>query len=125
MEEEPPNEDLALRDLPDRFEVIEEVSSTRWYVTYRARDKTLDREVFLKLPTHKFRGEVGRDLHETIMRRVMPGEGVFELDRFCETLRAKGFDGVVSCEILSVETRAMPLAAFAERVYQASRRYWP
>ncbi len=62
---------------------------------------------------------------ETLMRRVMPGEGVFELDRFCLLLREKGFDGVVSCEILSSETRGMALEAFAERVFTSSRRYWP
>ena len=62
---------------------------------------------------------------ETLMRRVMPGEGVFELERFCEVLRRKGFDGVVSCEVLSAETRTMPLDQFATRVYQTSRRFWP
>ncbi|MCP4907359.1 MAG: TIM barrel protein [bacterium] len=62
---------------------------------------------------------------ETLMRRAMPGEGVFELDRFCDLLRTKGFDGVVSCEILSEQTRSMALETFAERVYSTSRRYWP
>jgi sugar phosphate isomerase/epimerase len=61
---------------------------------------------------------------ETIGRRALPGEGVFELDRFCEVMRAKGFDGVVSCEILSDETRAMDLSEFAERVFTTSRRFW-
>jgi sugar phosphate isomerase/epimerase len=59
------------------------------------------------------------------MRRAMPGEGVFELDRFCEMLREKGFEGVVSCEILSASTRGMELEAFATRVYETSKRYWP
>jgi sugar phosphate isomerase/epimerase len=63
-------------------------------------------------------------VQETLMRRAMPGEGVFELERFCEVLRGKGYDGVVSCEILSSETRTMDLGAFASRVYETSRRYW-
>jgi len=62
---------------------------------------------------------------ETLMRRAMPGEGVFELDRFCEVLRDKGFAGVVSCEILSSATRGMELEAFAARVYDTSKHYWP
>ena len=62
---------------------------------------------------------------ETLMRRAMPGEGVFELDRFGEVLRKKGFDGVVSCEVLSAETRGMELEAFAQRVYETSKHYWP
>ena len=63
-------------------------------------------------------------VEETLMRRVMPGEGVFELDRFAKLLRAKGFAGVVSCEILSAETRKMKLNEFAARVFETSRRYW-
>lgn len=61
---------------------------------------------------------------ETVGRRVMPGEGSFELDRFCEMIRAKGFDGVVSCEILSNETRHMDLGEFARRVHSSCRAYW-
>ncbi len=61
---------------------------------------------------------------ETVGRRVMPGEGCFELDRFCDVIRAKGFDGIVSCEILSEQTRRMELLAFAERVYETCNRYW-
>jgi sugar phosphate isomerase/epimerase len=62
---------------------------------------------------------------ETLMRRAMPGEGVFELERFCDVIRQKGFGGVVSCEILSKETRTMDLDLFATRVHETSRRYWP
>ena len=62
---------------------------------------------------------------ETLGRRVMPGEGNFELERFCALLRAKGFEGVVSCEILSDATRHMDLDEFAAKVYQSSRRFWP
>ncbi len=62
---------------------------------------------------------------ETLGRRVMPGEGHFELARFCDALRAKGFEGVVSCEILSDATRHMDLDEFAAQVYSSSRRFWP
>ena len=84
----------------------------------------LDRIAYLQFDDHpELEGE---DLvMETIMRRVMPGEGVFELERFSELLRAKGYDGVVSCEILSAETRNMALDEFAQRVFDTSRQYWP
>ncbi|MFK7896547.1 MAG: sugar phosphate isomerase/epimerase family protein [Myxococcota bacterium] len=61
---------------------------------------------------------------ETVGRRVMPGEGVFALDRFCDVIRAKGFNGIVSCEILSEETRGMARLEFAERVYSSCAKYW-
>jgi hypothetical protein len=62
---------------------------------------------------------------ETLGRRVMPGEGQFELERFCGLLRNKGFDGTVSCEVLSDETRRLDLDEFARRVYSSSQRFWP
>ena len=62
---------------------------------------------------------------ETLMRRVMPGEGIFPLERFCDVFQRKGWDGVVSCEVLSAETRTMALDEFASRLYRTSRRFWP
>ncbi len=64
-------------------------------------------------------------VQETVSRRVMPGEGCFELDRFCERVRAKGYDAPVSCEILSEATRDMDLDLFARQVFESCRRYWP
>jgi sugar phosphate isomerase/epimerase len=68
---------------------------------------------------------VSSDLvHETLMRRVMPGDGEFELDQFAEVMKAKGYDGVVSCEVLSAATRSMDLDVFALQVFESSARYW-
>jgi sugar phosphate isomerase/epimerase len=65
-------------------------------------------------------------VEETIHRRTFPGEGEFELDRYCDTMRRKGFDGVVSVEILDADERARADdAAFARRVYETSARFWP
>lgn len=84
----------------------------------------LDRIAYLQFDDHP--ALEGEDLvMETVMRRVMPGEGVFELERFSELLRSKGYEGVVSCEILSAETRNMALDEFAQRVFDTSRQYWP
>ena len=41
-------------------------------------------------------------------------------------MRAKGFDGVVSVEVLETEYRARgDHAAFARRVFDTSARFWP
>jgi sugar phosphate isomerase/epimerase len=67
----------------------------------------------------------GDDLREeTIHRRVFPGEGLFDLDRFSRTLRARGFDGLVSVEVLSQDWRGGDIEAFARHAYQSSAPYW-
>lgn len=63
-------------------------------------------------------------VQETLMRRVMPGEGRFELARFCDVFVRKGYTAPVSCEVLSAETRAMPIAEFARRLFDATAPYW-
>jgi sugar phosphate isomerase/epimerase len=62
---------------------------------------------------------------ETIGRRTFPGEGEFDLDRYCSIMRSKGFDGVVSVEILNDGLREGDLGEFARRAYASSTRYWP
>lgn len=59
---------------------------------------------------------IGDDLaHESRFRRVAPGRGGLALDRFMARLRAIGYDGVVSLEVLSSELRArVPVAAAQE-----------
>jgi sugar phosphate isomerase/epimerase len=61
---------------------------------------------------------------ETIGRRAFPGEGEFDLAGYCDRMRAKGFDGVVSVEILSDEWRSRDLGEFTRRAYTSSARYW-
>ena len=64
-------------------------------------------------------------IDETLRRRLMPGEGRFELTRFCDAIRAKGYERPVSCEILSDATRQMDRLEFARQVHDSSRKYWP
>ena len=59
--------------------------------------------------------------HETINRRVMPGDGRFELERFASTLRDRGWDGVVSVEVLNKDLRALPVDEFAVLAYAHTR----
>ncbi|MEU0939497.1 sugar phosphate isomerase/epimerase [Embleya sp. NPDC005971] len=62
--------------------------------------------------------------HESMHRRVLPGQGVLELDRFCAALSAKGYDGVVSVELLSDVWRAADLDIFAAATLAATRATW-
>jgi sugar phosphate isomerase/epimerase len=62
--------------------------------------------------------------YEALNRRAMPGDGVLELDRFTSTVRQRGFDGVVSVQVLSAELRRLPLPDFARRAHDAAARYW-
>jgi sugar phosphate isomerase/epimerase len=68
----------------------------------------------------------GEDLvRETLDRRTFPGLGEFDLDRYCAVMRQKGFDGVVSVEILNDEWRADPdLRQFARRAHDTSAAFW-
>ncbi|MGV9883550.1 sugar phosphate isomerase/epimerase family protein [Streptomyces sp. NPDC003006] len=67
----------------------------------------------------------GADLYdECMMRRVMPGDGVFALGAFREALAEKGYAGVVSVEVNSAELAALGPAEFARRAWAATRRYW-
>jgi sugar phosphate isomerase/epimerase len=61
---------------------------------------------------------------ETMDRRLLPGDGTFDLDRFATTLRANGFAGYVSVEVLSTDLRTLPLAEFLRRAVDATDPYW-
>ena len=60
----------------------------------------------------------------TIDQRSFPGEGHFDLDRFAATIRATGYQGPVSIEVLSKPWRGGDLKAFARRCRESSAPYW-
>jgi sugar phosphate isomerase/epimerase len=62
--------------------------------------------------------------HEMMQRRVAPGEGILDLDRFVAAVRAKGYAGPVGAEVISAPYRALGPAESARRIYEASARYW-
>ena len=67
---------------------------------------------------------VGDDLWvETMDRRVMPGDGTFELERFASTLLERGWDGLVSVEVLNPGL-GLDVAEFARRAHAATAPYW-
>jgi hypothetical protein len=46
------------------------------------------------------------------------------LDRFAATLLDRGWQGVVSVEVLNQELRELPVPEFARRAYSAAAPYW-
>lgn len=66
-----------------------------------------------------------RDLAaETLSRRVFPGEGEFEVAHFVETVRATGYRGMASVEVLSDAWRGRPVADFTARAYRSTAAFW-
>lgn len=61
---------------------------------------------------------------EMLRRRVFPGDGVLDLDRFVSVLRANGFDGMVGVEVISEPLRELGYDEFARRAHRAAARYW-
>ena len=61
---------------------------------------------------------------ETTDRRTWPGQGEFELTRFASTLLDRGWDGIVSVEVLSGELRRLPVGEFATLAYETTAPYW-
>jgi sugar phosphate isomerase/epimerase len=68
--------------------------------------------------------ESGDLWEETMQRRVMPGEGTLDLERFATVIGASGFDGYVSLEVLNQELRQFPLPSFLDRAFLSMARYW-
>lgn len=64
-----------------------------------------------------------RLIRETLHRRALPGEGILELDRFATTLRDRGWDGIVSVEVLSAELRELPVDVLVGRLYATTAPY--
>jgi sugar phosphate isomerase/epimerase len=62
--------------------------------------------------------------HESMHRRVPPGDGILPLRRFCDSISAKGYDGVVSTEVLSQQWRHGDLHEFTRASLDSSRALW-
>jgi sugar phosphate isomerase/epimerase len=63
-------------------------------------------------------------MEETMERRLMPGDGILELDRFAATLLGRGWEGLVSVEVLNRELLTLPVPEFARRAHDAAARFW-
>lgn len=81
-----------------------------------------DRIAYVQFNDH---GPVETDLlTETINKRLMPGEGIFDLKQFAARLRAAGFNGIVGPELLSSASRQQPILQVAQRLMETSAPYW-
>jgi sugar phosphate isomerase/epimerase len=61
---------------------------------------------------------------ETTQKRLMPGDGIFDLTQFADRIKATGFDGIVGPELLSSATRDLPIEPFARQLMETSAPYW-
>lgn len=69
---------------------------------------------------------LGSDLIEEMLhRRTMPGEGVLDCARFAHILRDRGYDGLVSVEIINREWRERPITDFTRACHDTTRAYFP
>jgi sugar phosphate isomerase/epimerase len=65
-----------------------------------------------------------RMIRESLHRRAIPGEGILELERFAATLLDRGYDGIVSVEVLSAQVRELPVDVLAGSLYTTTAAYW-
>jgi sugar phosphate isomerase/epimerase len=63
-------------------------------------------------------------MHETTNRRAWPGQGEFDLARFSDTVRRRGWSGVVSVEVLSEELRRLDTPTYARLAHRTTAPYW-
>lgn len=61
---------------------------------------------------------------ETMSRRALAGEGVLPLRRFASTLLDRGWQGLVSVEVLSDELRTLPVSEIVRRIADTTAPYW-
>lgn len=61
---------------------------------------------------------------ETRTQRTIPGQGIFDLDRFAVAVRAIGYDGDVGLEVLTADHHGEDPETYAARLRDASLPYW-
>jgi sugar phosphate isomerase/epimerase len=61
---------------------------------------------------------------ETMNRRLLPGEGTFDLTRFFAFVRELGYDGRGGVELLSEPLRSLSPEEYAPIANAAGRRFW-
>jgi len=85
----------------------------------------LEEIAYVQVDDHPEVLPTGADLYtECMTRRVMPGDGAFELAAFRDALAAKAYDGVISVEVINPELIAAGPREYARAAYAAVSRYW-
>ncbi|WP_439869752.1 sugar phosphate isomerase/epimerase family protein [Pseudomonas syringae] len=57
---------------------------------------------------------------DTIHKRVLPGDGIFDIPAFINAVQAAGYEGPWGLEVLSDTHRKLPLEAMANRAFEST-----
>lgn len=58
-------------------------------------------------------------------QRLLPGDGIIEVERFVDKLKSAGYSGPVGIEVFNDKLKAQPADVAAQQAWQALNRYWP
>lgn len=58
-------------------------------------------------------------------QRLLPGDGIIEVERFVDKLKSAGYSGPVGIEVFNDKLKAQPAEVAAHKAWQALNRYWP
>lgn len=58
-------------------------------------------------------------------QRLLPGDGIIEVERFVDKLKSAGYSGPVGIEVFNDKLKAQPADVAAHQAWQALNRYWP
>jgi 4-hydroxyphenylpyruvate dioxygenase len=58
-------------------------------------------------------------------QRLLPGDGIIDVDRFIDKLKSAGYSGPVGIEVFNDGLKAQPPEVAAQKAWQALNRYWP
>jgi len=58
-------------------------------------------------------------------QRLLPGDGIIEVERFVDKLKSAGYSGPVGIEVFNDKLKAQPADVAAQKAWQALNRYWP
>jgi sugar phosphate isomerase/epimerase len=59
---------------------------------------------------------------DTLHKRVLPGDGTFDIPAFIKAVEATGYDGPWGLEVLSDTHRKLPLETMAQRAFESTMR---
>ena len=127
----------SLSTLAETLEIVATLGAARagalvdiWHHAYDPdgwtvlADAPLDAIAYVEFDDARPPGQ-GIDLaDETMHHRTFPGEGVLDCGRFASAVRARGYAGMVSIEVLDRAWRGRPLGEFARACHAASAPYW-
>lgn len=58
-------------------------------------------------------------------QRLLPGDGIIEVERFVDKLKSGDYRGPVGIEVFNDELKAQPPEVAAQKAWQALNHYWP